>query len=202
MTAVVLASANPNKLREIFALFGEFGFRVLPQSDFGLETPPETGADFAANAVIKARYVCERTGFAAIADDSGLEVEVLNGEPGVRSARYAGENASDADNLDKLLDRIEPFAEDRLKACFRCAAAYATPSDGVNGRPVVVEAAWRGRLVKSPRGESGFGYDPVFFVEEYGCTAAELPFEIKNEISHRAQAFMRLRDVISGRSCD
>lgn len=198
MTTVVLASSNPNKLAELSALLD--GFEILPQSDFGLETPPETGVDFAENAALKARYACERTGFAAIADDSGLEVEALDGEPGVRSARYAGEDASDADNLNKLLERIEPFPEDRLKACFRCAAAYATPSESPGGRPVIVEAAWRGRLVKSPRGKGGFGYDPVFFVEEYGCTAAELPPEVKNRISHRAQAFTRLRGVIDSGS--
>lgn len=214
MKSAVLASSNPHKLVEIAALLGRpgrpgfaglAGFALRPQSDFGLQTPPETGADFAENALLKAGYVCERTGLAALADDSGLEVEALGGEPGVYSARYAGPGASDADNLNKLLERITPFPEDRLAARFRCAAAYVEPgiesgNAADTGEPIVVEAVWRGRLVKSPRGDGGFGYDPVFFVEEYGCTAAELALETKNRISHRAQAFRRLCDAIAARS--
>ena len=163
-------------------------------------TPAEDAEDFSGNAVIKARHACRKTGLAAIAEDSGLEVDSLDGKPGVRSARYAGEDASDADNLALLLERIGSIPEDRLAARFRCAVAYMEPGGCKAGsRLLITEAAWEGCLVKSPKGKGGFGYDPVFFVAEYGCTAAELSPETKNRISHRAQAFGKLRDRLAGR---
>ena len=194
MKPVVLASSNPNKLAEISAIFGGDGIELRAQRDFGLQTPPETGAGFSENAMIKARYARERTGLAVIAEDSGLEVDALGGEPGVRSARYAGEHASDADNLRLLLERIAAFPEHRLSARFRCAAVYAAPG----AAPAIAEGVWEGRLVKSPRGRGGFGYDPVFFIAEYGRTAAELPRATKNRISHRARAFAQLRAAVFG----
>ncbi len=194
MKSIVLASSNPGKLREIAMLLDGCGLALRPQSDFGLHTPPEDGAGFPDNAMIKARYACARTGLATVAEDSGLEVDALGGEPGVRSARYAGEGADAAANLRLLLERVRAFPEKRLTARFRCAAVYIEPG----GAPVVTEAAWEGRLVKSPQGGGGFGYDPVFFVADHGCTAAELSPETKNRISHRARAFVQLRPVLSG----
>ena len=143
--------------------------------------------------MIKARYACEQTKLAALADDSGLEVDVLDGEPGVYSARYAGQHASAADNLKLLIKRVQLFPEDQLDARFRCAAVYLEPGR----QPLIVETAWEGRIVKSPQGKGGFGYDPVFFINEYGCTAAELTPETKNRISHRGQAFVRLREQLA-----
>ena len=191
-TELVVASSNPHKLVEISAVFDVPGFALRPQSDFGLRTPPEDGGDFVENAKIKARYACERTGLAAIAEDSGLEVDVLEGRPGIRSARYAGENASDAANLKLLLEHIWSFRETQLTARFRCAAIYAEPE----ARSLWFEATWEGRLLKSPRGSNGFGYDPIFFVAEYGCTAADLSPATKNRISHRARAFAGLRKML------
>ena len=194
MKPVVLASSNPNKLSEISAILDSVELSLRPQSDFGLRTPPEDGCSFSENAMIKARYVCEQTGLAAIAEDSGLEVDALNGEPGVRSARYAGENSSDADNIRLLLERIRTIPENRLAARFRCVAVRVRP----DGPPAITEAAWEGRLVKSPRGANGFGYDPVFFVPGHGCTAAELTPTTKNAISHRGRAFTQLRALLTG----
>ena len=189
----VLASSNHGKLGEIAAILDGCGLTLCPQSDFGLSTPPETGGTFCENALIKARYVCEQTGLAALADDSGLEVDVLGGAPGVHSARYAGDNAVAGDNLKLLVENIAQIEESRLSARFFCAAVHLEPG----GQPLIAEAVWEGRLVKSPRGKGGFGYDPVFFVDEYGCTAAELTPEIKNRISHRARAFAWLRELLT-----
>ena len=194
MKSIVLASSNAHKLAEITAILGDCWFTLQPQSDFGLKTPPEGEGSFAENALIKARYACEHTGLVAISEDSGLEVDVLDGEPGIHSARYAGDDASDEDNLKLLLERIKQFPESKLDARFCCTVACIEPTAIANRKAVVVSATWEGRLIKSPSGAGGFGYDPVFFVAEYGCTAAELGTEVKNKISHRAQAFTKLRD--------
>ena len=198
MNPIVVASSNRNKLDEIEAILGEYMPRLRSQGEFGLKTPPENGNCFSENAVTKARHACNHTGLAAIGEDSGLEVDLLNGEPGVRSARYAGENASDSDNLELLLKRIRHLPAQRLTARFRCAVAYIEPNEPAGSRPLIVEAAWEGRLLKSPRGKGGFGYDPVFFIPEHDCTAAELAPATKNEISHRARALLLLRDRLAG----
>ncbi len=188
---VVVASGNRGKLRELRAILRGLPFALKPQSDFGLESPEETGATFVENALLKARHVCRETGFAAIADDSGLAVDALDGAPGIRSARYAGAVADDARNLQKLLAELRAFPDDALGACFHCAAVWLRAAD--DPQPVVAEARWRGRITREPRGERGFGYDPVFYLPQHRCTAAQLPPAVKNEISHRARAFGELR---------
>ena len=198
LNSVVVASSNRNKLNEIGAILGDHIPKLLSQEKFGLETPPENGNCFSENAIMKARHACDHTGLAAIGEDSGLEVDLLDGNPGVRSSRYAGEGASDSDNLGLLLKRIKHFPLHRLTARFRCTVAYIDPNTVPENQPLIVEAAWEGRLLKSPRGKNGFGYDPIFFIPECGCTAAELAPAVKNEISHRARALRLLRDRLGG----
>jgi len=188
---VVVASGNRGKLRELRAILRGLPFALRPQSDFGLESPEETGSTFVENALLKARHVCRETGLAAIADDSGLAVDALDGAPGIRSARYAGDDADDARNLQKLLAELRAFPDDALSACFHCAAVWLRAAD--DPQPVVAEARWCGRITREPRGDQGFGYDPVFYLPQHRCTAAQLPPSIKNEISHRARAFGELR---------
>ncbi len=198
MDSIVIASSNRRKLDEIAAILRGHIPHLRPQGEFGLRTPPETGNCFSENAIAKARHACNRTGLAAIGEDSGLEVDLLNGEPGIRSARYAGEHASDSDNLELLLKRIRHFPAQQLTARFRCAITYIDRNTSADRQPLLVETTWEGRLLKSPRGKNGFGYDPIFFIPEYGCTAAELAPATKNETSHRALALFILRDRLVG----
>lgn len=187
---VVLATANRGKLRELQALLGPLGLEVLPQSDFGIESAEETGDTFAANALIKARHAALHAGIAALADDSGLEVDALDGRPGVRSARYAGAGASDADNVAKLLAELDAVPSARRTARFRCALALVRSFE--DPAPLVCEGAWEGRIAQEPAGHDGFGYDPVFLVAGTDLTAAQLAPERKNAMSHRAQALHKL----------
>ena len=190
MQRVVLASGNPGKLRELHAMLEPLGLDVVPQSDFDIEGAEETGQSFVENAILKARHAAERSGLPAIADDSGIMVDALGGAPGVYSARYAGEGASDAANLELLLANLRGVPDAERGARFVCLAVFMTePADAC---PIVCEGVWRGRIVHAPRGENGFGYDPVFFVEAHGCTSAELPPERKNRVSHRALAMRAL----------
>lgn len=190
---VVLASDNTGKMAEFAALLPEFDFR--PQSDFGLATPPEDGASFAENALLKARFVAGETGLPTLADDSGLAIDALGGEPGIRSARYAGEEADFDANIKKVLKNVAKCGEKKLTARFYCVLAYIDPTADDN-TPLVVEARWEGRIVRKPTGVRGFGYDPIFYVPEHGCTAAELPAEVKNRLSHRAQACALLKEQL------
>jgi len=188
---VVLASANPGKLRELEDLFAPCGMDLVPQSDFNIPSAEETGASFIENAIIKARHAARLCGLPAVADDSGLMVDALDGAPGVHSARYAGADANDARNLALLLENMHDVADDRRGARFVCLMVYVQqPRDAC---PLVGEGVWRGRITRVPRGEGGFGYDPVFFVESRGCTSAELDPADKNRISHRAMAMEALR---------
>ena len=193
---LVVASDNRGKLKELRAIFAGLPFALRAQSDFGLQSADETGADFVENALLKARHACRETGFAVIADDSGLEVDALGGAPGIRSARYAGDDADDARNREKLLCELRAFDDDALTARFRCAAVYLRAAAA---EPMVVEACWNGRVVREPRGDGGFGYDPVFYVPDHGCTAAQLAPRVKNVISHRARAFGELRARLQAR---
>jgi len=192
---VVVASANPGKRRELAELCAGLDIELVPQSAFGLPPAPETGRTFAENALAKARHAARGSGLAALADDSGLEVEALGGAPGVRSARYAGEHASDADNVAKLLAELEGVPEQARGARFVCCVALLAGPDDPS--PVLGEGVWAGRILHEPRGRGGFGYDPVFYVPELDATAAELPRETKNALSHRARA---LRAVLSSMS--
>lgn len=193
---LVLATANPGKAREIEVLLGG-AFTVEPLSGWNIASPEETGLTYVENALIKARNASTHTGLAAIADDSGLEVDALAGAPGLYSARYAGEHANDAANREELLRALADIPDSARSARFRCLAVYlAHPTDPA---PVIVEGCWEGMIARVPRGTNGFGYDPVFLVPGFQCTAAELDPEIKNRLSHRASAFLKLREALAAR---
>jgi len=183
---VVLASGNPGKLREFSELLAGHGLALARQSDFGIEPPPETGTTFLENALIKARNAAQRTGLPAIADDSGIEVDALDGKPGVYSARYAGENATDEANLDKLLAALAPLPDSRRGARYRCVIVYVR--DASDAQPLIGEGTWEGRIIDARRGSGGFGYDPSFVPAGESRTAAEMNAAEKHAVSHRGQA--------------
>ena len=193
---VVLASSNPGKLSELRALLKPAGLQVVPQDVLGVEPPEETGVTFVENALIKARAACAATGLPALADDSGVVVDALGGAPGVRSARYAGEGASDSDNLATLLEALAGVDPPERGAAFVCAIVYLRHAQ--DPCPIVCEGVWRGRILDAPRGDGGFGYDPVFFVETLNRTAAELSRAEKNAVSHRGQALAQLLGRLGG----
>ena len=190
----VLASGNPGKLREIRALLASPGFSVEPQSKFGLASPEETGATFIENALLKARHAALATGLPAIADDSGLVVDALGGAPGIRSARFAGPEADDGANVAKLLQMLDGVADERRGASFCCVLLLLR--DAEDPMPLIGLGEWRGSIAREPRGDSGFGYDPVFFDPELGATAAELSSELKNRVSHRGQALAGIQRAL------
>ena len=194
---VVLASSNPGKLDELRALLEPTGLQVVPQDTFGVEPPDESGLTFVENALIKARAACAATGLPAIADDSGVVVHALGGAPGVRSARYAGDGASDADNVAKLLVALADVPPTGRSAAFVCAVAYLRHE--YDPCPILAEGRWQGRILDAPRGAGGFGYDPVFLVETHARTAAELSRAEKNAISHRGQALAHLLERLDRR---
>ena len=187
---IVIASGNAGKVREIGQLLQDLALEVLPQSDFNVPDIEETGLTFVENALLKARNASQHTGLPAIADDSGIAVDVLQGRPGIYSARFAGVGASDMDNLEKLIDMVKPFAEEERTARFICSMVYLRHEH--DPMPVIAEGVWQGQLVTDPKGEYGFGYDPIFYVSSHQCTSAELSPEIKNTLSHRGQALMQL----------
>ena len=187
---IVLASSNPGKLAELEALLGPAGLHVVAQDALGVEPPAETGCTFVENALIKARAACTATGLPALADDSGIVVDALGGAPGVRSARYAGEDATDAENVARLLESLEGVAAPERGASFVCVIACLRHER--DPRPIVCEGIWEGRILEAPKGAGGFGYDPVFFVEALGRSAAELSRTEKNAVSHRGQALKQL----------
>ena len=191
----VLASTNRGKFDEIRALLAGAHIELVPQSDFGVESPEEAGSTFRDNALIKARHASSIAGMPAIADDSGLAVDALEGRPGVRSARYAGPHASDDDNVDKLLAELERVADERRGACFRCVAVFLAGSE--DPAPLIGRGEWRGRILRERRGTGGFGYDPVFLDTGSGRSAAELTAEEKNRVSHRGQAFRELARLLA-----
>jgi XTP/dITP diphosphohydrolase len=187
---IVLASGNPGKLREISQMLAGLPLAVVPQSDFNVPEAEETGLTFVENAILKARHAAQRTGLAAIADDSGIEVDYLNGAPGIYSARYAGKGASDTQNLNKLLSDLIGVLEPDRTARFQCLLVYLRHE--FDPTPVICQGTWEGRILTEPRGRGGFGYDPIFFVPTHQCASAELPPEIKNQLSHRGQALRGL----------
>jgi len=189
---LVLASDNRGKLNELTALLSDSGFSVVGQGTLGVTPAEETGATFVENAILKARNAALQTGRPAIADDSGLEVNALNGAPGVYSARFAGDHASDSDNVTKLLSRLENIPWEDRNARFRCLMVYLRQAD--DPAPLICEGTWSGVVTKAPSGQNGFGYDPIFWVPDEGCTAAELDSERKNGLSHRARALRMLVD--------
>jgi XTP/dITP diphosphohydrolase len=189
---IVLASGNRGKLRELDALLAPLRHDVIAQAEFGIETPPETGATFLDNALLKARHASDVSKLPALADDSGIEVDALDGRPGVFSARYAGENASDLQNLRKLLIELSGVAADLRTARYQCAIVLVRSVDDPD--PIVAHGTWEGRILTMPRGTGGFGYDPVFLPHGLDKTAAELDPAVKNQLSHRGQALQALVD--------
>jgi len=186
---VVMASGNAGKIREIRRLLDGLAIEVVPQSEFGIPEAEETGTSFAANSLIKARHASRLTGLPAIADDSGLCVDALDGRPGVYSARYAGPGATDAQNVDKLLQELSGV--ETRSAAFRCVATFVADPEA---EPIVAEGAWHGDILNERRGDGGFGYDPVFLDRESGRAAAELTADEKNARSHRGQALRLLAE--------
>jgi len=182
----VLASGNTGKLEELTAILRPLGLALIAQSALGIDSPPETGATFLDNALIKARHAARESGLPSLADDSGIEVDALDGRPGVRSARFAGETASDTDNLHKLLAELHDVPMEFRQARYHCVIAYVRRHD--DPQPIVAHGTWEGRIALAPRGSGGFGYDPIFLPADAHCTAAELDPAAKNEVSHRAQA--------------
>ncbi|MCW8106934.1 RdgB/HAM1 family non-canonical purine NTP pyrophosphatase [Alteromonas ponticola] len=181
---IVLASGNKGKLREFETLFSELGIEIVSQGALGVSEVEETGTTFIENAIIKARHAAKETGLPAIADDSGIVVDALDGAPGIYSARFAGQGASDQDNIDLLLDRLK--GQVNRKAYFFCMLVMMRHGD--DPVPVISQGEWHGTITHTQEGTAGFGYDPVFYVNEFQCTAAQLDKMQKNQISHRGQA--------------
>ena len=185
-----MASANAGKIREIAKLLDGLGIEVVAQSDFGVSDAEETGSTFAENSLLKARHAAAATGLPAIADDSGLSVDALDGAPGVYSARYAGSHGDDEANNDKLLQELAGV--DKRGAAFRCVATFVD----YDGEALVADGEWRGEILHERRGAGGFGYDPLFLVPDCNCSSAELTQEQKNARSHRGQALRKLVERI------
>ena len=193
---VVLASGNRGKVREIGQLLAGQDMVVRPQSDFDVPDVEETGLTFIENAIIKARNAARHSGLPAIADDSGLEVDALRGAPGIYSARFAGPGASDADNNRKLLTELAALPDAPRTARFQCVLVFMRHAD--DPTPLICQGTWEGEILAAPQGDNGFGYDPLFYVAEKGCSSAELPAEIKNAMSHRGQALQKLLAALQG----
>lgn len=188
---LVLASSNHGKLEELRELLADTGIELVAQSDLGVEDADETGATFVENALIKARHASLQTGLPALADDSGICVDALNGAPGLYSARYAGAHGDAARNIDKLLDALKDTTGEQRGAHFYCVLVLLHHAH--DPQPLIVEGEWRGRILHERRGAGGHGYDPVFFDPQLGQTAAELPLAQKNRISHRGKALAALK---------
>ena len=190
MPRIILATNNLGKTAEFKQLLAPFNWQVISQTEFNLASVEETGLTFIENAILKARYAAEKTGLAAIADDSGLEVDALIGAPGIYSARYAGEPCDFFANCQKLLTELTDIPFEQRTARFHCVLAYLKyPEDPA---PLVCHGSWEGIILNEMRGTEGFGYDPLFYVPSQGCSAAELAPSVKNTISHRAKAFAAL----------
>jgi len=191
---IVLASGNAGKLQEFKGLLADCDFRVSPQSEFDVPEAEETGLTFVENAILKARNACEHSGLPALADDSGLEVDALRGKPGIYSARFSqgwqNKDASDSHNNQYLLTQLKGTADDARTARYQCVLVFMRHAE--DPTPVICQANWDGRILQAPVGDNGFGYDPLFFVEAYGCSAAQLEPALKNRISHRGKALAQL----------
>ena len=192
MNRIVIATQNPGKLREFAALLQPFDFEAVPQDTFGVSEAEEPHATFVENALAKARHAALATGLPALADDSGLCVLALNGAPGIHSARYAGEPKSDQRNNDKLVEELKPHADRR--AFYYSTLVLVMRAD--DPHPLIAEGEWHGEVIDAPRGTGGFGYDPYFFLPEFGLTAAEIAPDIKNRVSHRGRALQALAEKL------
>ncbi|MET3077078.1 XTP/dITP diphosphatase [Pantoea leporis] len=194
MQKVVLATGNPGKVRELADLLAAFGLDIVAQTELGVDSAEETGLTFIENAILKARHAAEITGLPAIADDSGLAVNALGGAPGIYSARYAGVDASDQQNLDKLLVALENVPDGKRQAQFHCVLVYLRHA--ADPTPLVFHGSWAGEITRAAAGAGGFGYDPIFYVPELGKTAAELSKDEKRAVSHRGKALTLLLEAM------
>ncbi|MGF6559556.1 XTP/dITP diphosphatase [Erwinia aphidicola] len=194
MQKVVLATGNPGKVRELADLLAAFGLDIVAQTELGVESAEETGLTFIENAILKARHAAAVTGLPAIADDSGLAVDALGGAPGIYSARYAGLDASDQQNLDKLLVTLDAVPDGQRQAQFHCVLVYLRHAE--DPTPLVFHGSWEGEIIRAEAGQGGFGYDPIFYVPELGKTAAELTKDEKRAVSHRGKALRLLLDAM------
>jgi len=194
MQKVVLATGNPGKVRELADLLAAFGLDIVAQTELGVESAEETGLTFIENAILKARHAAQLTGLPALADDSGLAVNALSGAPGIYSARYAGEEASDQQNLEKLLQALENTPNGQRQAQFHCVLVYLRHAS--DPTPLVFHGSWEGEITRTAAGNGGFGYDPVFYVPALGKTAAELTKAEKGKVSHRGKALTLLLEAM------
>jgi len=191
MTQLVLASGNPGKLRELSVILDDLGYQLLPQSEFDVAEVAETGTTFVENAIIKARHAAQQTGLPSLADDSGIEVDALDGAPGVYSARFAGVGADDAANNRLLVEKLRDVPAAERGARYR--AVIVLMRHAGDPAPLICEGSWEGVIQLTPAGDGGFGYDPYFYLPELGCTSAELSATEKNRLSHRGKALAELK---------
>lgn len=192
---IVLASSNPGKLREIQAILAKQSYTLLPQSEFSVSDADETGLSFVENAILKARHAAEHTGHIAMADDSGIEVDYLQGGPGIYSARYAGQPCDNQANNEKLLAALKDVPPEQRTARFQCVIVVMRHAQ--DAMPLICSGTWEGIILEQPCGSNGFGYDPLFYVPTHDCASAELDPQIKNQLSHRGQALEKLSASIT-----
>ena len=195
MQKIVLASNNKGKVREFGDMLSSLNMEVIPQATFNIEDADETGLTFVENAIIKARHASAIAGLPAIADDSGLEVDALKGAPGIYSARYSGEGATDEKNLLKLLEALKDVPEEKRTARFQCVLVYMRHAE--DPTPLICQGTWEGIISTEAHGENGFGYDPIFYVPTHNCSSAQLSADVKNTLSHRAQALNTLLNALN-----
>ena len=196
---IVLATGNKAKCAEFNKMLELTDIEIIPQSRFNVPTPEETGTTFVENAIIKARNAAKYSGLPAIADDSGIEVDCLNGRPGVYSSRYSGEHATDEDNLNKLIEEVSAFPENQRTARYWCVLVFM--KNEFDPTPVICQRSWEGKIILEKKGKNGFGYDPSFLIPLLGQTAAEISPELKNKLSHRGQAMHDMLDVLLKKFC-
>lgn len=195
MNRIVFASNNAGKVREVASLLEPTGLNVVPQSVYLVSEAEESGLTFVENAILKARNACRHTSLPALADDSGLVVDALAGEPGIYSARFAGENATDADNNTLLLAELAGIPERQRTARYQCLMVYLRNAE--DPTPIICQGSWEGRILSEPRGSGGFGYDPLFWLPDRGCSVAELQPDVKNRLSHRGHALRALVEAMT-----
>ena len=193
MKKIIIASNNKGKIAEFNTMLDGI-YQVVSMSDMQVEEVPETGLTFVENALIKARNASEQSGLPALSDDSGIVVDALNGEPGIYSARYAGNHGDDEANTQKLLDKMEDVADGKRTARFWCAIVFVEHAN--DPTPIIIQRGWEGEILRKKAGDNGFGYDPIFYVPTHGCASAELSPEIKNSISHRGKALVALLEEL------
>jgi len=194
MLKLVLASNNAGKVKEFNSLLADLNYEVVSQQEFKVESVEETGLSFVENAILKARHACKFTHLPALADDSGIEVDALNGAPGIYSARFAGTEATDVQNCEFLLNQLKNTPQTQRTARFQCVLVYMRHA--TDATPLICQGTWEGEILYAEQGDNGFGYDPVFYVPEFDCSAAQLSSEQKNQLSHRGKALQALHEAL------